>query len=73
MYEHLFHHFDYIFYPCLNTEKELRLLNGNRCRRIAVSEEIHAALKRKAKEANRSMQEYIECLIAQEKAAKKES
>ncbi len=51
----------------------LGLLNENRCKRIAVSEEIHAALKRKAKEADRSMREYVEYLIAKEKAAKKES
>ncbi len=54
-------------------KRAMRLLNENRIKRIAVSEEIHAALKIKAKEAHRSMREYIEYLIAQEKAAKKQS
>ncbi len=46
-------------------------MRRNNYKSIAVSEELHAALKRKAKEANRSMREYIECLIDKEKAAKK--
>ena len=46
-------------------------MKSNRDRRIAVSDETHSALKRKAKNANRSMKEYIEYLIAKEKAAKK--
>ena len=37
--------------------------------RIAVSAEIYEVLKRKAKETNRSMKEYIEYLVNIEKAA----
>jgi len=49
---------------------ESLLLNGNKNKRIAVSYEIHQAIKRNAKEANRTMTEYIEYLIAHEKATK---
>ena len=41
-------------------------------KRIAVSEEIHKTLKIKAKEANRSIKEYIEYLIENEKASRKD-
>jgi hypothetical protein len=53
----------------LNYGKEPYLLSRNNNMRIAVSAEIYEVLKRKAKETNRSMKEYIEYLVNIEKAA----
>jgi hypothetical protein len=42
--------------------------NGYRC--INVTEELHEIIKKRAKETNRTMREYVEYLIATGKAAK---
>ena len=46
------------------------LLRRNDYKRITVTEKIHEDIKNRAKEANRTMKEYIEYLIANDKAAK---
>lgn len=43
--------------------------NGTGYKRIIVSEEIHQEIKKNAKEAKRTIGEYIEYLIALDKAA----
>jgi hypothetical protein len=42
---------------------------GNKC--ITVTQEVQAEIKRRAKETNRTISEYIEYLLAQEKARKR--
>ncbi|MCW3996879.1 MAG: hypothetical protein NWE98_12115 [Candidatus Bathyarchaeota archaeon] len=44
---------------------------GYKC--ITVSEEIHGDLKRRAQEANLSMLEFVEYLLAKERSDKKET
>jgi hypothetical protein len=41
---------------------------GYKC--ITVTDKIHADLKNKAKETNRTLREYVEYLLANDKAAK---
>jgi hypothetical protein len=42
---------------------------GYKC--ITVNEELHQTIKKRAKETNRSMKDYVEFLLAKEKASKK--
>ncbi|MGA3111648.1 MAG: hypothetical protein ABSE15_06390 [Candidatus Bathyarchaeia archaeon] len=48
-------------------------MRKNGYKRMGITEEMHAALKIKAKETHQSIREYIESLITNEKAAKKET
>ncbi len=41
---------------------------GYKC--ITVTEKIHGDIRKRAKETNRTMKEYVEYLLAKEKAAK---
>jgi hypothetical protein len=41
---------------------------GYKC--ITVTEKVHGDISRRAKETNRTMREYVEYLLAKEKAAK---
>jgi hypothetical protein len=41
---------------------------GYKC--IAVTEKVHGDISKRAKETNRTLREYVEYLLAQEKAAK---
>jgi len=41
---------------------------GYKC--ITITEEIHANIKKRAKETNRTMKEYVEYLLAKEKTTK---
>ena len=69
MYEHLFHRLNYILVNVVS-EKEARLLRRTDYRRIIVTEKIHGDIKKRAKEANLTIREYIEYLIEKDKAAK---
>ncbi len=70
LYDHSLHHFKYILDTSVKYWMQVVFLprKGYKC--ITIGEELHATIKKRAQETNRTMKEYVEYLLTKEKTVK---
>jgi len=68
VFAHLLHHFDYILGKSSNIEGWLLPRKGYKC--LTINEQLHETIKKRAKETNQTIRDYVEYLLAKEKVNK---